>query len=536
MPLTRINGTQIAENSITAEDIVYSLDDAYDNGGSGTGRTITADAGAVIIDGTASSIALEVTGNIRATGTVSSLGNLQTLQSIGDEGGEIFLNKPVTNTTLTNGVTIDVYQNKLRFFEAGGTARGYYVDITNGGATAGTNLASGGATPGGSDTFVQFNDGGTTFGGDAGLTYNKTTDSLTVAGDITGSNLRLTGDLAVIGGDLTSTSASFNIVNSGVTTVNLGGGASAVNIGAASSVTALAGDLNIGGGGSKARFGTSQQLQMLWNTNAAISNASGQMLLQQQAANQRLELHTSGTTAASMLRVRNFTTNNATFRDLLEVRNDGTIMIGSASSGPTFLGSTTVMNDLFLASGILAVSTDTTPIQLVSSGNVTVKLDVNNNSVGHKFAVQDWRGIDQFSVGENGNSEISGSLVISGSTSLGTTVERLLTSTGGTGVVSFDTTFSNIFYVNNPSGDITANFTNVPTTNNRIITPTVILSQSSTARTIAAVQVDGVGVTPINWANGVTPTATANKQNVFGFSLIRSGSVWTALGQMSTYG
>lgn len=35
----------------------------------------------------------------------------------------------------------------------------------------------------GSDTHVQFNDGGS-FGGDSGLTYNKTTDSLTITGDI----------------------------------------------------------------------------------------------------------------------------------------------------------------------------------------------------------------------------------------------------------------------------------------------------------------------------------------------------------------
>ena len=41
----------------------------------------------------------------------------------------------------------------------------------------------GAATPGGADTQVQFNDGGA-FGGDAGLTYDKTTDKLTVGGDI----------------------------------------------------------------------------------------------------------------------------------------------------------------------------------------------------------------------------------------------------------------------------------------------------------------------------------------------------------------
>lgn len=41
----------------------------------------------------------------------------------------------------------------------------------------------GAATPGGADTQVQFNDGGA-LGGDAGLSYNKTTDKLTVGGDI----------------------------------------------------------------------------------------------------------------------------------------------------------------------------------------------------------------------------------------------------------------------------------------------------------------------------------------------------------------
>ena len=41
--------------------------------------------------------------------------------------------------------------------------------------------SGGGGTPGGADTQVQFNDGGA-FGGDAGLTFNKTTNALTVTG------------------------------------------------------------------------------------------------------------------------------------------------------------------------------------------------------------------------------------------------------------------------------------------------------------------------------------------------------------------
>ena len=43
------------------------------------------------------------------------------------------------------GVTIDVYQDKLRFFEQGGLARGFFLQITSGGAGVGTNIIGGGS-------------------------------------------------------------------------------------------------------------------------------------------------------------------------------------------------------------------------------------------------------------------------------------------------------------------------------------------------------------------------------------------------------
>ena len=55
------------------------------------------------------------------------------------------------------------------------------------------NTGSGSGSPGGSDTQVQFNDGGSTFGGDSGLTYNKTTDTLT------STNLTVTTQLTASG-------------------------------------------------------------------------------------------------------------------------------------------------------------------------------------------------------------------------------------------------------------------------------------------------------------------------------------------------
>jgi len=96
----------------------------------------------------------EPTGSANLTFDGNSLsvsGYFRSNNSSGDEGGEIFLSKSVTNTTLNNGVTIDVYQDKLRFFEQGGTARGYYIDISQGGGGASTNLASGGGGSTGAD-------------------------------------------------------------------------------------------------------------------------------------------------------------------------------------------------------------------------------------------------------------------------------------------------------------------------------------------------------------------------------------------------
>lgn len=57
------------------------------------------------------------------------------------------------------------------------------------------NIQAGG--PAGLDTQIQFNDGGTAFGGDTGFTYNKTTDSATLLGTLTAEHLVSTDDADV---------------------------------------------------------------------------------------------------------------------------------------------------------------------------------------------------------------------------------------------------------------------------------------------------------------------------------------------------
>ena len=133
---------------------------------------------------------------------------LSVLYQSGDEGGEILLNKPVTNTTLTgSGVTIDIYQNKIRFFEQGGAARGAYIDLTAAAGGAGTNLLSGGGSG------ATFNGGtnvnnrlitatGTSpeLNGEANLTFDGST--LAVTGNVTASSF--TGSFSGDGSGLTN--------------------------------------------------------------------------------------------------------------------------------------------------------------------------------------------------------------------------------------------------------------------------------------------------------------------------------------------
>lgn len=59
------------------------------------------------------------------------------------EGGELHLAAPTANTALSGPIAIDVYQNKVRIFETGGTNRGVYIDLTSASAAAGTNLLTG---------------------------------------------------------------------------------------------------------------------------------------------------------------------------------------------------------------------------------------------------------------------------------------------------------------------------------------------------------------------------------------------------------
>ena len=93
-----------------------------------------------------------VSGTMTATGIVSGSELTSTLAS-GDEGGQINLTKP-PNGTLSGGITIDAYQNKLRFFEQGGSARGVYIDLSASNNGVADNLFIGPTSYGAIGTYI----------------------------------------------------------------------------------------------------------------------------------------------------------------------------------------------------------------------------------------------------------------------------------------------------------------------------------------------------------------------------------------------
>ena len=83
---------------------------------------------------------------------------------------------------------------------------------------------------------------------------STTTGALTVAGGVgivenlnVGGDTVLTGDLAVNGGDITTTATTFNLVNATATTLNIGGAATAIDIGAATGTTSVNNALSVDG-------------------------------------------------------------------------------------------------------------------------------------------------------------------------------------------------------------------------------------------------------------------------------------------------
>jgi hypothetical protein len=195
--------------------------------------------------------------------------------------------------------------------------------------------------------------------------------------------------------------------------------------------------------------------------------------------------------------------------------------ISSGVGGSSNLGSTYIVGSELsptLANANLTFSPN-------GSGNVVI--EVPNNTTRGTFsstglAVVGAASATSFTVGSGGVNQIT---------------ETITTKTGATGTVAHDYVSEGaVFWHTSPAGNFTANFTSVPTTDNRNVNFTIIIVQGATGRYPSAVQINGTPVT-IRWASNVTPTPTSSSGaiDIASFSLFRVGSTNYCVGVYSPF-
>jgi hypothetical protein len=134
----------------------------------------------------------------------------------------------------------------------------------------------------------------------------------------------------------------------------------------------------------------------------------------------------------------------------------------------------------------------------------------------------------------NANLSTLGSITVTGTSNLQQISEVLDTKINATGTVVHDFSTAAIWYHTTPANNFTANFTNVPIVNNRVLTVALVVVQGATARVPTAVQVNSAAVT-LTWFNNTTPPGTANRFEIFTFNLIRVNNTWRALGAAQAF-
>ncbi len=131
-----VNGTGV---SISGHTHTASSITDFNSSVSGLLPTIANSGDNRVLTSTGSTVGINAESSLTFDGTNLSSPYFLATYASGDEGGEIQLAKPPSGT-LSGGVTIDAYQNRLRFFEQGGAARGFYLDLAEGGGGVATPL------------------------------------------------------------------------------------------------------------------------------------------------------------------------------------------------------------------------------------------------------------------------------------------------------------------------------------------------------------------------------------------------------------
>ena len=153
------------------------------------------------------------------TSIYNSNGTLTSARTVTANGNNLTFDSSDANFVITLGGALG---GKLYFNDLEQTAPGHILGLNNTtGQVTYFTTSSLTTTPGGSDTYVQFNDGGT-FGGDNGFTYDKSSNTVTITSAGSGSASSnppalylATSDAAPVAGDIIALLQAKNTYGSG---------------------------------------------------------------------------------------------------------------------------------------------------------------------------------------------------------------------------------------------------------------------------------------------------------------------------------
>ena len=128
----------------------------------------------------------------------------------------------------------------------------------------------------------------------------------------------------------------------------------------------------------------------------------------------------------------------------------------------------------------------------------------------------------------DGGLDVAGISTLGGQTRFTAVAEELKRVDGNTATITYNSSGQNIGLCTNPTGDITLNVSGIPVDsnfNNQVLTFSVIVQQTGTARTCNAVKLNGVTKT-VRWSGNVPGTAgvagTIRGYDIFNFTGINT--------------
>lgn len=140
------------------------------------------------------------------------------------------------------------------------------------------------------------------------------------------------------------------------------------------------------------------------------------------------------------------------------------------------------------------------------------------------------------SVGTLTSLSVNGNASFANTTSLQQTTEVISPIAGATGTVTHNFLTGSVFYHTGIAANFLPNFTNVPTTNDRVTIVSLLLNQGATAYLpdTANIQIGGSNVA-VKWIGGTPPEGTSNGIDAISYALIRASSAWVVTGSYGSY-